>query len=152
MAAEKKKTGRPSKYRPECDKQAEKLCRLGATDRDIADFFEVSESTLNNWKLAHPSFLEALKRSKEEADTLVEQSLFRRAVGYSHPAVKVFMPANSPAPVYAPFVEHYPPDPTSMIFWLKNRQRDKWRDKPEGEDAADDLPKAIHDLIAKLPG
>lgn len=36
------------------------------------------------------------------------------------------------------------------IFNMKNRFG--WRDKPEGEDAADDLPKAIHDLIAKLPG
>lgn len=132
MAAAKKKAGRPSKYQQEFDGQAAKLCRLGATDRDIADFFEVSETTLNNWKLRHPSFLESLKRSKDEADALVEKSLFQRALGYSHPAVKVFMPANALAPVYAPFVEHYPPDATSMIFWLKNRQPDKWRDKREG--------------------
>jgi hypothetical protein len=30
-------------------------------------------------------------------------------------------------------VKHYPPDPTAAIFWLKNRQKDKWRDKREEE-------------------
>lgn len=149
MAAEKKKTGRPSKYRAEMDNQAAKLCRLGATDRDIADFFEVSEATLNNWKLKHPTFLESLKRSKEEADALVEQSLFRRATGYTHPAVKVFMPANADAPVYAPFVEHYPPDATSMIFWLKNRQPDKWRDKRDGGEG-DDEPVAPVKVVVEV--
>ena len=134
MAAKKNAAGRPSKYRVEFPKQAERLCRLGATDRDIADFFEVSEATLNNWKLRHPEFLESLKRGKAEVDALVEQSLFRRAMGYTHPAVKVFMPASADAPVYAPFVEHYPPDTTACIFWLKNRQSEVWRANPEPDD------------------
>jgi len=30
-----------------------------------------------------------------------------------------------------PTTKHYPPDATSAIFWLKNRQRDKWRDKQD---------------------
>ena len=30
-------------------------------------------------------------------------------------------------------VEHYPPDTTAMIFWLKNRQPDRWRDRAEVE-------------------
>jgi hypothetical protein len=34
---------------------------------------------------------------------------------------------------YAEYVRHYPPDPTSMIFWLKNRQPQDWRDKQEHE-------------------
>ena len=53
----KTKTGRPSKYQPSFNARAEKLCRLGATDKDLADFFEVSEMTINNWKLKHPAFL-----------------------------------------------------------------------------------------------
>ena len=137
MAA-KQKRGRPSKYAPEMDGQVEKLCRLGATDKEIAEFFGIAESTLNNWKLAHPSFLEALKRGKDEMDALVEQSLFRKAMGYTFDSVKVFMPANAPAPVYAPITEHCPPDTTAMIFWLKNRQPDRWRDKRDGGEGDDD--------------
>ena len=26
------------------------------------------------------------------------------------------------------YIEHYPPDTTAMIFWLKNRRSDRWRD------------------------
>jgi hypothetical protein len=134
------KGGRPSKYKAEFVKQAEKLCRLWATDREIADFFEVSESTLNLWKLKHPEFSEALKRTKEEMDSQVEQSLFRRAMGYSHRSEKVFQFQGQI--IRAETIEHYPPDPTSMIFWLKNRQPGAWRDKPEG-DGEGETPKAV---------
>lgn len=121
--------GRPSKYQDGFVEQAAKLVRLGATDRDIADFFEVSEATINNWKLQHPEFLESLKRTKEEIDAQVERSLFQRAMGYSHPAVKFFQVGGEI--VEKEYIEHYPPDATSMIFWLKNRQPDKWRDRRE---------------------
>lgn len=36
--------GRPTKYKKEYDDQAFKLCLLGATDKEIADFFEVNRS------------------------------------------------------------------------------------------------------------
>jgi hypothetical protein len=120
--------GRPSSYRAEYVEQALKLCRLGATDRELADFFDVAESTLNLWKLEHAEFSESLKKGKAEADAEVADKLFQRATGYSHEAVKIFMPAGASEPVYAPYTEHYAPDPTSCIFWLKNRQPGRWRD------------------------
>jgi hypothetical protein len=61
---ESKPVGRPSKYKPEYCDQVEKLCKLGATDKDIADFFEVEESTINNWKVEHPEFMESIKTVK----------------------------------------------------------------------------------------
>lgn len=137
-AGSKNKGGRPTKYKAEYCEQAEKLCRLGATDRDIADFFGVSEATLNNWKLRYPEFLESLKRGKDEVDALVERSLFQRATGYSHPSEKVFQFQGQV--IRAKTVEHYPPDTTAMIFWLKNRQPEKWRDRPEAGDNGDDPP------------
>jgi hypothetical protein len=42
--------------------------------------------------------------------------------------VKIFMPAGAKKPVYAPYVEHVPPDVTACIFWLKNRDPAHWRD------------------------
>jgi len=51
----------------------------------------------------------------------VERSLFHRANGYNYDAVKIFMPAGRDKPVYAPYIEHVPPDTTAGIFWLKNR-------------------------------
>lgn len=122
---------RPSKYQPEFAAQAAKLCKLGATDRELADFFGVCEATINNWKAEFPEFLESLKIGKEAADNRVEQSLYRRALGYSHDAVKILQAGGEV--VNAPYVEHYPPDTTACIFWLKNRKPADWRDKVETE-------------------
>ena len=65
---------------------------------------------------------------KHEANTRVERSLYQKAVGYDYPAVKIFMPAGAKKPVYAPYVEHVPPDVTACIFWLKKRDPAHWRD------------------------
>ncbi len=121
--------GRPTSFKPEFVAQARKLAELGATDREAAEFFEVAESTLYLWKHTQPAFSEALKVGKEKADARVEQSLYRRALGYSHDAVK--MHANDGVVTITPYVEHYPPDTTAAIFWLKNRRPDEWRDKTE---------------------
>lgn len=123
--------GRPTEYEPEFAEQARKLCQLGATDVEIADFFEVSVRTIYRWKADHDGFCQALKVGKEIADDRVERSLYQKAVGYTHDAVKIFMPANAEAPVYAPYREHVPPSDTAAIFWLKNRRGAEWRDKQE---------------------
>ena len=122
---------RPTKFEPEYVEQARKLALLGATDREIADFFEVHESTLNRWKLDFPEFCESLKRGKEAADERVERSLYHRAIGYKHDAVKIFN-ANG-VPLEVPYIEHFPPDTTAAIFWLKNRRPADWRDKTQQE-------------------
>ena len=63
--------GRPTDYKPEYIDQAFRLCLLGATDKEMANFWGVEESTINNWKLAHPEFLESIKAGKIDADTKV---------------------------------------------------------------------------------
>jgi hypothetical protein len=63
----------------------------------------------------------------------VERSLYSRAVGYNYEATKIFMPANRSKPVYAPYIEHVPPDVTAGIFWLKNRGPQHWRDSQQLE-------------------
>ena len=126
---EKKPTGRPSSFRPDFIEQAEKLCKLGATDKEIADFFEVSEQTLNSWKHSQPGFLESLKKGKRFADAEVASKLFHRATGYDHPEVDIKVVAGEI--VQTPLVKHYAPDTTAAIFWLKNRRPDLWRDKVE---------------------
>lgn len=123
--------GRPSKYKPEFAKEAAKLCALGATDAQLADFFEVSVSTVNLWKVQHPAFSESIKVPKAQADERVEQSLFRRAMGYEHDEVDIRVIDH--ALVQTPIRKYYPPDSTAMIFWLKNRKPGEWRDKQEHE-------------------
>jgi len=146
----KAKTGRPSVFKPEYVGQAEKLAKLGATDREAAEFFEVAESTLYLWKHTHPEFSEALKVGKEQADARVEQSLYRRALGYSHDAVKIAVSGQGEI-TQVPFTEHYPPDTTAAIFWLKNRKPKEWRDKTE-VDQNHGVQDSLADLMKRIDG
>lgn len=125
-------TGRPSKYKEEYNQQAYKLCLLGATDKELANFFEIDEATLNRWKLSHEGFCESLKRGKIQADAEIASKLFHRAKGYEHEDIQ-FATFQGEITDQVKYIKHYPPDTTAAIFWLKNRQRDKWRDKTETE-------------------
>ena len=126
--------GRPSSYKEEYAEQAYKLCLLGATDKDMADFFEVSEQTINAWKKKQPSFIESLKKGKVMADSNVAQKLYKRANGYEYTEKKIERDADS-GKVFKETLttKQVAADTTAQIFWLKNRQPDKWRDKQEFE-------------------
>lgn len=127
---ERNKVGRPTTYREEYAKQAYKLCLLGAIDKDLADFFEVTEQTINNWKKEYPEFFESIKRGKMIADAEIAEKLYHRAKGYSCTDTK-FATHEGKITDSVEYVKHYPPDTTAIIFWLKNRQPDKWRDKQD---------------------
>lgn len=137
--------GRPTKYKAAFCKQAKALSKLGATDLELAQFFEISVFTLNRWKLEYPKFSASIKLGKAPSDKRVELSLFNRARGYTYEAEELFPYDHieeraGPTPespkivvrekrvLRVPVLKHVPPDPTSMIFWLKNRRKDRWRD------------------------
>ena len=130
----KNKGGAPSKYKKEYNEQARKLCLLGSTDKSLADFFNVSEATINNWKIKHPKFLESIKQGKEIADANVADALYNRALGYSHPHDHI---SNFQGDItVTPTTKHYPPDTAAAFIWLKNRRNkasDGWKDKQEFE-------------------
>ena len=107
------------------NEQVYKLCLLGATDKQIANIFNVSEQTINTWKEKEPEFLESLKEGKLFADANVSKSLYERANGYVTTEERLV------DGVVITLRKYHPPDPTSMIFWLKNRQPTHWRDKQE---------------------
>lgn len=150
MAAKKKpsKGGRPSSYKSEYVEQAKKLARLGATDKEMADFFNVAESTFHKWKLDHLEFSESLKKGKLLSDANVANALYHRAIGYEHEDTHFSAyEGNVTATTYT---KHYPPDTAAAFIWLKNRQKEKWRDKSEQEQPKDLLEK-VSELINKLP-
>jgi len=114
---------------------------LGATDKEMADFFGVAESTLNLWKKEHKEFSESLKRGKVLADANVANRLYQRAMGYEHPEDKIFN--DNGEPLIIPTVKHYPPDSVAAIFWLKNRRKDQWRDKQDVDLKVTEMPEII---------
>ena len=78
--------------------------RDGLSDEQIAINLGIAHSTLSDYKNKYPEFSEAIKKGKEVADYEVENALFKTA-----------MEGNV----------------TAQIFWLKNRQKEKWREKQE---------------------
>lgn len=78
--------------------------RNGLTDAEIAKKLDISIDRFYYYKKHFSEFSESLKENKEVADLQVEQALFKAA-----------MDGNV----------------TAMIFWLKNRKGNSWREKPE---------------------
>lgn len=105
--------GRPTKFEPWMVRVGKSLFRLGATNDQVAEAFDVAPSTIDNWLAQNEEFLGASK-FRELPDSEIERSLFERAKGYT-----------------TPDGQHIPAHPTSQIFWLKNRKPDKWRDQVE---------------------
>ena len=117
----------------------------------LADFFNVTEQTINNWKLAREGFFESLKKGKLLADAKVASALYHRALGYEHEEDKIFQFEGEP--VIVPTIKHYPPDTTAAIFWLKNRRPSAWRDRQDINvtgDMSADVSAKIEEIRAKF--
>ena len=98
--------------------------RDGLTDEQIAHNVGITAKTLYEWKKTHSAICEALKKGKEVVDYEVENALLNKAlIG----------------------------DTTALIFWLKNRRPDKWRDKP-AETAQEKPDNNLLEVIAEQPG
>lgn len=133
--APRKGEGRPSKFDGINQDKVRLLTLKGFTDKEMAEFFDVDERTWNRWKKAHEQFCQSLKDWKLEADTKVERSLYERALGYSHDAVHIS--SSMGIITQTDIIKHYPPSEVACIFWLKNRQPGKWREKQEIEHSGD---------------
>lgn len=86
--------------------------RKGLTDEQIADKMNISASTLYEWIKKYSEISEALKKTKEIYDDEVEEALHKKALEG---------------------------DTTAMIFWLKNRRPNDWRDKRENLQTINDV-------------
>lgn len=102
----------------------------GLTDEQIAQNIGISRSTLNEWKKRFPDIKDTIKRGKEVVDRQVENALFKSAVGYEYTEITKEL-TDSGMKVTKRVTKQMAPNPTSAIFWLKNRKPDEWRDKKE---------------------
>lgn len=73
----------------------------------------------------------AVREARQVADELVEASLFSRALGYSHPEEKVFQYEGQI--VTHETIKQYPPDTQAAMFWLRNRQPARWKEKTDSD-------------------
>lgn len=129
----KKKVGRPPTFNEVVSAKIFELAKEGKSDNQIAKIIGVHPRTLGVWKQNSQEFYLTLKQMKAAADELVEASLYRRAVGFEVSETKTTTDPTSGQTIVQKTKKQLPPDPTSMIFWLKNRKPQEWRDKLDFE-------------------
>lgn len=142
--------GRPSLFRDEYCEQVEKLCKLGATDSDIAEFFNVTEATINNWKSKQPDFFESIRAGKILADIKVANALFDGAmdrVVIEQQAFKVKIGPHEEKVEIVEVEKVIPADFRNQQFWLKNRKSDEWRDSKDITTKGKELPAASAPIV-----
>lgn len=117
------------------DDWAWSLAAMGATNDEIADAMGVSKRTILRWAKDHESFGKALSEGKGVSDAKVIRSLYQMATGYEYTEEKRIVEYDTNGSVKPVRVEktikHVQPSVAAQCFWLKNRQRDRWQDRPE---------------------
>ena len=114
--------------------------RDGLTDEQIAKNIGINRTTLYDWKKKEVNIADALKKGKEVIDFEVENALLKRALGYEYEEETY-----ENGILTKKVKKQVPPDTTAQIFWLKNRQVKKWRDKVEIAD--NDAIKKLDELL-----
>lgn len=125
------KRGRKSGFNESLQSRIVALVEEGKTLAQVAEIIGVSIPTIYNWFGQHKDLLYAVRQARQIADELVEAALFSRAQGYSHPEEKVFCTKDGEI-ITHDTQRHHPPDTQAAMFWLRNRQPEKWREKVEG--------------------
>ncbi len=136
--APKNKGGRPPRYRSEYVEQGGKLCLMGYTDQQLADFFQIGIATLYRWKKRYPEFKAALAYNKALDDVEVVNALRQSAIGYS--CTEVHVSNYLGAVTVTETVKHHPPNPASLGMWLYNRQPQLFKKDPTPADDDRDTP------------
>jgi hypothetical protein len=120
----------------------QKLAKDGYTDVQIAKKIGITKSTFYEWKKKFPDFSDAIKKGKNMADEVAENSLLSSVMGYTYDEVTREPLLNSVTgePMLdekggqrmvitkiVTKVAH--PNTTALIFWLKNRKPEEWNDR-----------------------
>lgn len=118
--------------------------RDGLTNEQIAKRMGISKSTLAEWKKKHSGISDALKKSKEIYDTKVVDSLqsLTEIIELKEEKIRYEKGLEVERTVT---IKQVAPNVTALIFWLKNRQPDKWRENRQESDttALDKLDKIM---------
>lgn len=107
--------------------------RDGLTDENIAHNMGIAICTLYAWCKDHPDISKALKSGKEVVDRIVENALYKNAIGYEYDETTIEKDMDGNVRSNKVVHKVMKPDTTAQIFWLKNRKPQEWRDKRETE-------------------
>ncbi len=123
---EKPGRGRPTTFTEEKLSQIKLYARLGATDAEIAEAMGITDRQFRKWKYLHPELVPVLVAGHKEGNERVKRALLSRALGYTFDAEEVMVVKGEVKRVTVR--KHVPPSDAAAIFWLKNREREEWRE------------------------
>ena len=120
------------------------MAKAGLTNDEIAVAIGMTPSKFRHMLDKYPDFRDLLNEAKEDPNYKVEQSLFKRALGYQ--VKEIVQKAGKPVQVT---IKEFAPDPVSCIFWLKNRSPKRWRDVIEMRHTLADRMGRAHEAVAE---
>lgn len=149
MTGTTKRTGRPRIDWSQRLEHAFNYALLGATNEQIFRFLGLSESRAQRSKKAYPELASAIRRGRIMADAEIADSIFRKATGYRQTETTTREIRNPSGDLLSvetiTITRDLPPDTDACIFWLSNRQPDKWRNRMELEYTESESSKADPD-------
>jgi hypothetical protein len=125
------------KYKVGFAPQAQKLSLLGFDVERLAVFFDVPKHAIELWSDLYPEFDQSVSLGSILADAAVAQSTYDAAIGFTHPAVKIFAhklkdtAGEEVVITEHAYTEHYAPNVQAAMFWLTNRQPDLWKNRTD---------------------
>ena len=138
VSAKKNRTNVPAGRGAKCTyepgyhpKMIKWMCRAGATDEEIASEFGMSVRQLYRWYKLYPELCQAKTAGKNFADFEVEESLFKRALGYDIEETEVVATKDGKPMRVKKTKKHIPGDVRACRLWLINRQSKRWRDRSD---------------------
>ena len=136
METKKEKRGRKSRYEDYVGSQLAKIedwCREGLIEKEISKRLGVSASQFQEYKRQHSELTETLKQGKTEPDYRVQNSLYKRALGYQYTETKTIKDESGKVIRTETSTKQLASDVTACIWWLKNRMPGKWKDRHDQE-------------------
>lgn len=124
------------------------LSAAGRTMTEIAEHLGVARSTIHLWMANNPELSDTVLEGRQIADEMVESAMFHNAIGYSatykKPVVLRDGHGNGEFSERIEYVDEtkvWSPNAVSQMFWLKNRNPKRWRDRVE------EPPQTIDELV-----
>jgi hypothetical protein len=131
------RSGRKSKYDPTTfPALGRELAEQGLIDSEIASRLNISLSSYYLYVSRFSEFSEAVKAGKAIIDAKVEKKLLSLCLGGKEETVEAFIDKENHLIKARKTITECPPNTRAIMFWLKNRKPQAWREKQVIEPAS----------------
>ncbi len=112
--------------------QVTNLCRVGLTNREIAEVLAVSHDTFDQWLKHHKNFRRAVMKGRAQSDAKVAGAMFKMAIGeYEHEIEEPRWNSQKGEWEIIRYTKKYAPNVQAQIKWMNARQSQRWSDKSQ---------------------